>query len=126
MNHQARGSRSAQPKFFILISMAVLLNLDSGLAFVTRCQHSIKETKVNTSLYGSTDNLLQRRHAFVGFWSACSLAFVAPTNADQTLTIYNSGKAPKVPGEKPRDKNDVKGTKKDPSFLRSISDCKVR
>jgi hypothetical protein len=39
-------------------------------------------------------------------------------------TVYKSGKAPIVPGVAPRDKNDVKGTKKDPDFLRSISDCK--
>jgi hypothetical protein len=38
--------------------------------------------------------------------------------------VYKSGKAPIVPGVAPRDKNDVKGTKKDPDFLRSISDCK--
>lgn len=39
-------------------------------------------------------------------------------------TIWLTGKAPKVPGEKPKDKSDTKGTRKDPSFLRSISDCK--
>lgn len=39
-------------------------------------------------------------------------------------TIYRSGKPPMVPGAKPQDKNDVKGTKKDPDFLRSVSDCR--
>ena len=39
-------------------------------------------------------------------------------------TIWLTGKAPKVPGQKPKDKNDPKGTRKDPNFLRSISDCK--
>ena len=39
-------------------------------------------------------------------------------------TIYMSGKTPKVPGAKPKDKNDLSGTKKDPNFLRSIADCK--
>ena len=39
-------------------------------------------------------------------------------------TVYLTGKAPKVPGQKPKDKNDVSGTRKDPNFLRSISDCK--
>jgi hypothetical protein len=29
-----------------------------------------------------------------------------------------------VPGQKPRDKDDVKGTRKDPNFLRSVADCK--
>jgi hypothetical protein len=39
-------------------------------------------------------------------------------------TIWITGKPPRVPGAKPRDKNDVSGTRKDPSFLRSIADCK--
>jgi hypothetical protein len=39
-------------------------------------------------------------------------------------TIWLSGKPPRIPGMKPKDKNDVSGTRKDPSFLRSIADCK--
>ena len=39
-------------------------------------------------------------------------------------TVYKTGKAPIVPGGKPRDKNDLKGTRKDPNFLRSIADCR--
>jgi hypothetical protein len=39
-------------------------------------------------------------------------------------TIWITGKPPRVPGAKAKDKNDVSGTRKDPSFLRSISDCK--
>jgi hypothetical protein len=45
-------------------------------------------------------------------------------NSKQLLTIYRTGKAPVVPGEKPKNKDDTKGTKKDPNFLRSIADCK--
>jgi len=44
---------------------------------------------------------------------------------DKPFTFYYTGKTPVVPGAKPREKSDVKGTKKDPSFLRSISQCKV-
>jgi hypothetical protein len=39
-------------------------------------------------------------------------------------TLWITGKAPKVPGQKPKDKTDVSGTRKDPNFLRSLSDCK--
>ena len=39
-------------------------------------------------------------------------------------TIWITGKPPRAPGAKPKDKNDVSGTRRDPSFLRSISDCK--
>eukprot|EP01082_Thalassiosira_pseudonana_P010432 g9298.t1 g9298 contig36:292385-293015(+) len=44
--------------------------------------------------------------------------------SDGEATIYKTGKAPIIPGQKPKDKGDTKGTKKDPSFLRSVSDCK--
>jgi hypothetical protein len=46
------------------------------------------------------------------------------TDATPTKTIWLTGKDPIIPGKKPRDKNDITGTKKDPNFLRSISDCK--
>lgn len=39
-------------------------------------------------------------------------------------TVYKSGKTPLVPGGKPKDKSDVKGTRKDPDFLRSVADCR--
>jgi len=49
---------------------------------------------------------------------------VAAESSTTEPTIWVSGKAPKVPGAKPKDKSDTAGTKKDPSFLRSISDCR--
>jgi hypothetical protein len=39
-------------------------------------------------------------------------------------TIWMTGKMPKIPGQTPKDKNDLTGTRKDPNFLRSLSDCK--
>lgn len=45
-------------------------------------------------------------------------------DVDKTKTIWLTGKDPVIPGKKPRDKNDVTGTRKDPNFLRSVSDCK--
>mmetsp|Transcript_55635 Transcript_55635/g.65016 ORF Transcript_55635/g.65016 Transcript_55635/m.65016 type:complete len:178 (+) Transcript_55635:53-586(+) len=53
----------------------------------------------------------------------CPLPVHAAESNDKS-TRYLTGKAPKVPGEKEKDKSDTKGTKRDPSFLRSISDCK--
>ena len=38
--------------------------------------------------------------------------------------IWKTGRAPIVPGQKPKDKDDVRGTRKDPNFLRSVADCK--
>ena len=51
-----------------------------------------------------------------------SIASAAADNGG--ATVYISGKTPQVPGQKPKDKNDVSGTRKDPNFLRSIADCK--
>ncbi len=44
-----------------------------------------------------------------------------PAAANDGDTIWKTGRAPVVPGQKPKDKGDVKGTKKDPGFLRSTS-----
>jgi len=43
---------------------------------------------------------------------------------DKEPTIWKSGKTPIVSGVNPKKKNDVKGTRKDSSFLRSIAQCK--
>ncbi len=45
--------------------------------------------------------------------------------ADKEPTIWKSGKTPIIPGQKPKDKNDTTGTRKDGNFLRAISNCKV-
>lgn len=57
---------------------------------------------------------------------AIGLCMAVPMTAQaaEEKTIYLSGKPPKVPGTKPKDKNDLTGTRKDPNFLRSIADCK--
>lgn len=55
------------------------------------------------------------------------LMLIYPESAmaeDSKRTVYLTGKTPQVLGQKPRDKNDYTGTRKDPNFLRSISDCK--
>jgi len=47
-----------------------------------------------------------------------------PAHAADDKTIWLTGKAPQIPGKKPKDKGDYSGTRRDPNFLRSISDCK--
>lgn len=71
--------------------------------------------------------LLSRSEAIrAGLFTMSSLVLApsAVEAAEASNTIYISGKTPKVPGAKPKDKNDLSGTKKDPNFLRSIADCK--
>mmetsp|Transcript_20642 Transcript_20642/g.28711 ORF Transcript_20642/g.28711 Transcript_20642/m.28711 type:complete len:167 (-) Transcript_20642:1190-1690(-) len=73
-----------------------------------------------------------RREVFGKFASILTVGAVStflnvrPAEAADGATIWNTGKAPKVPGQKPKDKSDVSGTRKDPSFLRSLSDCKSK
>ena len=49
----------------------------------------------------------------------------SPSSGGGEYTIWKTGRAPIVPGQKPREEDDVKGTRKDPNFLRSMSNCKV-
>ena len=74
----------------------------------------------------NTDQQTNRRDALRSATTGMMALLVAPTMATATeeKTIWLTGKAPKVPGQKPKDKGDYSGTKKDPNFLRSISDCK--
>jgi hypothetical protein len=78
----------------------------------------------------TTELHASRRAAFaelaIGFAAAATTLLVASpaVAADGGSTTWLTGKAPKVPGEKPKDKSETKDTRRDPSFLRSISDCK--
>ena len=48
----------------------------------------------------------------------------SPSRAESSDIMWITGKEPLRPGQKPRDKKDVSGTRKDPNFLRSLADCK--
>ena len=102
--------------------------------------HSLHQNQqqdgAETSRENVKDSMAERRDVLCKVTSAVvlgaifSIDAVPPTAvqaADATSsgpTIWNSGKAPKVPGQKPKDKNDTSGTRKDGNFLRSIADCK--
>ena len=66
-----------------------------------------------------------RRLVLSSLFSSVPLLLTATlVKAEEQKTVYLSGKTPKVPGQKAKDKNDYTGTRKDPNFLRSIADCK--
>jgi hypothetical protein len=59
------------------------------------------------------------------FQAAPCAAAATATDADpKPKTKWMTGKDPIIPGQKSREKGDVSGTRKDPKFLRSLSDCK--
>ena len=60
----------------------------------------------------------------VGCYSTLGAPEPAVAAESGEYTIWKSGRAPIVPGQKPRDKDDIKGTRKDPNFLQSLADCK--
>ena len=91
-------------------------------------------TELNQDVSNQSNRSLSRRDLAKSFTSSLFTAGVFSTtvlshpdasSADATgATIWKTGKAPEVPGQKPKDKSDTKGTRKDPNFLRSIADCK--
>jgi hypothetical protein len=60
----------------------------------------------------------------VGNTEPAAAAAASSSSGGGEYTIWKTGRAPIVPGQKPRDKDDIRGTRKDPNFLRSVADCK--
>jgi hypothetical protein len=82
-----------------------------------------KNNNNNNDQYSNNVHETRRRFLNAAAMNVCFLgATVHPAVADTSVeaTKYISGKPPQVPGAKPIDKSNVKGTKKDPDFLRSI------
>lgn len=118
----------------ILLCCVALLFSREISAFSNSITTSLSRASSSQLSAQSGDTMLGRRE-----WSkralaslitgAGSIATIA-SNPEQSNAaddiIWKTGKSPQIPGQKPKDKGDVKGTKKDPSFLRSISDCKTK
>lgn len=79
--------------------------------------------KGSTDVYDSRRIFLSAAAMQICLLGATSPAAAAAADGGAT-TFYKSGKAPIVPGQKPKDKSDTKGTRKDPDFLRSVADCR--
>jgi hypothetical protein len=77
----------------------------------------------NGDLYKTRRRFLNSSALIVCFFGIATAPTIAATT-DGPATVYISGKQPQVPGAKPPDKSNFKGTRKDPDFLRSIADCR--
>jgi hypothetical protein len=136
-----RGMRLYRSFLCVLIAS---YDVVSTLAFVVAHRPNGVTEARNTRLYETNEaadetdvrdcSLTRRRMAFsmgaVTILSAFS-CFPQPSHAAAKTsyvegTTWLTGKAPQAPGDKPRDKNDTRGTRRDGSFLRSISDCKTQ
>lgn len=78
----------------------------------------------SSSLFESRRNMLAAAAMQICLLGGAATAITPSPVIAAEPTLYKSGKAPVIPGQKPKDKNDLKGTRKDPDFLRSIADCK--
>lgn len=118
----------------LLVLLVVALCCKSSAAFVatprssSRMRASFLQQALNEN---SEDSIALDRRKMLLKAAASALFLVSaapkPSYAASSYvpgTKWFTGKSPSVPGQKARDKNDTKGTRKDGSFLRSISDCK--
>jgi hypothetical protein len=90
------------------------------------------ETNMDATKQCEADRRRYIKHIFYATTITLLSSFTAmnqPVNAATTTatpedTVWITGKMPLIPGQKPKDKTDLTGTRKDPNFLRSLSDCK--
>jgi hypothetical protein len=94
-----------------------------------RCQRSVSHPlRMSADSYLPFTASSRRTFLCTAFSAALATPLLLPelVSAKEPVgdTIWMTGKMPQVPGQKPRDKNDLTGTRKDPNFLRSLADCK--
>lgn len=126
------------------ILVRICLVCQEGSAFSIRPHQQNHSRVIKTSLthlsasssqnHKNSRSLSSRRewtkNVYSSIFATSSIAtLLTSSNPNQALAasddiIWKTGKTPIVPGQKPKDKGDTKGTKKDPNFLRSVSDCK--
>lgn len=89
---------------------------------------SANEIISTDNVSGSRRDLIIKGLAACAAFSSCVSPVAVAAESSSSFkpgTVFLTGRFPKVPGDKPRDPSDTKGTRKDTGFLRSVSDCKV-
>jgi hypothetical protein len=108
-----------------LIILCTTLLAQNSFAWSPLSLFLLNPTCINPAQLDEESSCKSRRNFMTAAtMQICLLGGSALPASAQDATIYKSGKTPVVPGQKPKDKSDVKGTKKDPDFLRSIADCR--
>ena len=118
----------------IMVSVSVISAWSPQLFSMKNRSH--QKTSVQFSGAPSSDdddsnNNSRRRFLNVAAMNVCLMGAAAatvPAAFAADATKYISGKTPQIPGTEAKKKSDgdTKGTRKDPNFLRSISDCKTQ
>ena len=121
-----------------ILRLGILLVCRRCSAFSTHHSRAISTTDSEVQLWASRDDsktafVGSRRSAISSVVTLGSIAIMLGASSEGALatdasesTIWKTGRAPIVPGQKPKEKGDTKGTRKDPSFLRSVSDCRAK
>lgn len=128
MKMQYQSSRSTVSALRAIGTLVFLFCFRGASGFVGPSTCKSRQCTV-LSMSSGADHDASRRRMFlrtVGLIAGLATTMDSRALAADEATVFLTGKAPKVPGQKPKDKNDVNGTRKDPKFLRSISDCKSR
>ncbi len=133
---QATMTRQLSRLFLVLISWTFIItpclawSPNSFSAIGSRSDGDLQRVFPKKQIDSATEEFgPATRRAFLSA-TALSIAMISATPAvlaattDAAATVYRSGKTPKVPDAKPKDKSDLKGTRKDPDFLRSVADCR--
>jgi hypothetical protein len=123
--------KTSETIFFVAASSACCTLQIEAWSPISNCKlFSSSSSYRNTFHVDNDGDAYETRRAFLNSaaLNVCLFGTVAApaiaASADESTTVYISGKPPQVPGTKPPDKNNVKGTRKDPDFLRSIADCR--
>jgi hypothetical protein len=119
--------RKVMMSSFLLSLLIVLGSRQNVLCFAPTVTQRGQCSELQASRHDQPDAGFPRRHVFTAIGAFLAVGVGSPAlAADETSvkTVFLTGKRPQVPGEKPKDSGDTKGTRKDPNFLRSISDCK--
>ena len=134
-NHDFNKGQKMITVYSILFSVVVLLGGQVAAFSTQHCNMSRTASSSRLSALSDDDNIMLSRREWsksafssliVGAGSLAAIS-VTPKQAGAAEDIvWKTGRTPQIPGQKPKDKGDTKGTKKDPSFLRSISDCKSK
>jgi hypothetical protein len=123
---KSKGLTKVMKRFLLSIHFLSFLLLGNGFHVAKRNERGV------ATLLSAQSTSSSRRQWFLQTASAIlTVTGAAPSLAavlnDSQRTIYITGKPPILPGESSQSKSNnsnTQGTRKDPNFLRSISDCK--
>lgn len=97
---------------------------NSFVAYASSSDESSSLDSTNTEIHDTRRRFLNAAAMNIFFMGATVPAVIAADSPPAPGTRYISGKGILAPGEVYKKSDNTKGTRRDPDFLRSISDCR--